>query len=144
MDKKLKKFQLNSGLPVFKTPKDLENESDSTLDPSNRSESPEFSKKNCNRKSTEQIEILKREFEKNRYWNNDKVKELASLIKLSKVQIYKWHWDRKHKGLYFKEDKLRCSEILYPVSLEFQLVILQKAYYQNLNKLKELKRIILN
>lgn len=48
------------------------------------------------RKHREQIEILKKEFIKNPYWDKPKIKELASFLELSPSQVYKWNWDQRN------------------------------------------------
>ena len=46
------------------------------------------------KKNKDQTEILDIEFDKNPYWNKDKMRELGDRLGLKPSQIYKWHWDR--------------------------------------------------
>jgi hypothetical protein len=49
------------------------------------------------RKSNQQLKILKWEFEKEGFWNKDKILNVAKITGLSESQVYKWCWDQKKK-----------------------------------------------
>lgn len=57
------------------------------------------------RKSNQQLKVLKWEFEKEDYWNKDKIVHVAKMTGLSESQVYKWCWDQKKK----KQDQMMAQ-----------------------------------
>ena len=49
------------------------------------------------RKSKKQLRILEDSLQSNPNWSNDDMLRIAKITGLSKSQVYKWHWDQKHK-----------------------------------------------
>lgn len=49
------------------------------------------------RKSTDQLKILMREFDKNPNWSKETLLEVSRKTGLSEAQVYKWGWDQKRK-----------------------------------------------
>ena len=45
------------------------------------------------RKSTDQIKILMREFDRNPNWSKETLLEVSKKTGLSEAQVYKWGWD---------------------------------------------------
>ena len=43
------------------------------------------------------MNLLEAEYQKQSDWNIAKTKELSTRLNLSRVKIYKWHYDRKRK-----------------------------------------------
>ena len=44
-----------------------------------------------------EMNLLEAEYQKQSDWNIAKTKELSTRLNLSRVKIYKWHYDRKRK-----------------------------------------------
>ena len=50
-----------------------------------------------------QRKVLQSEFQKEINWSPEKIEALAAMLKVSKLKIYKWHWDQKNRQLdYFR------------------------------------------
>jgi hypothetical protein len=45
------------------------------------------------RKSSDQLKILMREFERNQNWTKDTMLDVSKKTGLSEAQVYKWGWD---------------------------------------------------
>jgi bisphosphoglycerate-dependent phosphoglycerate mutase len=45
------------------------------------------------RKSTDQLKILMREFDRNPNWSKETLLEVSRKTGLSEAQVYKWGWD---------------------------------------------------
>ena len=50
-----------------------------------------------NRKSSEQLQLLLKEYEKEPVWSKEFILELSKVTGLTTAQIYKWSWDQKKK-----------------------------------------------
>lgn len=59
------------------------------------------------RKSTQQLKILKVEFEKDDAWDKEKIMNVAKITGLTESQVYKWCWDQKKKTDTITIDKLK-------------------------------------
>ena len=49
------------------------------------------------RKSNSQLKVLKIEFEKEAFWDKEKILQVSKSTGLSESQVYKWFWDQKKK-----------------------------------------------
>lgn len=61
---------------------------------------------------------LKREFELNANWTQEKVEEIAETLNISKAKVYKWNWDQKNKqrdALYIQS--LSITEVPMPQTM---------------------------
>ena len=105
------------------------------------------------RKSNDQIQILKDELATNPVWSKQDITELARRTGLSESQVYKWSWDYRKKSRIEPEkspqvdacqdvcghmrgadaSSLECSELLMPVLLDSGLYEVQRAYRLDLN-----------
>eukprot|EP00826_Nyctotherus_ovalis_P015731 TRINITY_DN1449_c0_g1_i4.p1 TRINITY_DN1449_c0_g1~~TRINITY_DN1449_c0_g1_i4.p1 ORF type:complete len:150 (+),score=38.77 TRINITY_DN1449_c0_g1_i4:115-564(+) len=49
------------------------------------------------RKTKEQLKVLNEEVEKREHISNKRIEEISKETGLTKLQVYKWYWDLKHK-----------------------------------------------
>ena len=101
--------------------------------PSSAQVTPEMRpKRKRKRKSTDQIKVLKVEFQANPTWSKEQVAELSKRTGLSESQVYKWGWDYKKKlrleGYWGNEENLICHETLMPSALDLAIYDVQRAY----------------
>ena len=89
-------------------------------------------KRKRNRKSSDQIKVLKVEFCSNPTWGKEQVTELSIRTGLSESQVYKWGWDYKKKlrldGCWGNVESLICEETLIPSALDLAIYDVQRAY----------------
>lgn len=85
-----------------------------------------------NRKNSDQIKVLLKEFEESSVWNKEFIKELSMKTGLSEAQIYKWRWDYKKKFRRpvsrFNDTNLICNEFLSPLQIDKDILIVQRLY----------------
>ena len=95
------------------------------------------------RKSTDQIQILKEKLHSNPVWTKQDIAYLARRTGLSESQVYKWSWDfrKKTKGEPERVSPqlenckfLECEELLMPTLLDSCLYEVQRAYRLDLNQ----------
>lgn len=101
---------------------------------------PDRSSRKRQRKSNDQIQILKDELALNPVWSKQDIADLARRTGLTESQVYKWSWDFRKKtrieperGLQVDTRSLECEELLIPVLLDSSLYEVQRAYRSDLN-----------
>lgn len=101
---------------------------------------PERSSRKRQRKSNDQIQILKDELAINPCWSKQDITELSRRTGLTESQVYKWSWDFRKKARTEPEREvqvdaghLACEELLMPVMLDSGLYEVQRAYRSDLN-----------
>ena len=127
---------------------------------------PQFKPKSLkrNRKSSQQVQLLLKEYEREPVWSKEFIVELSEVTGLTTAQIYKWSWDQKKKtqttrnrtpyvclSSLFKEaavsqslrinlhdfkhsETLVCNESLSISPLDMQILEIQTSYKRSLGK----------
>jgi len=63
------------------------------------------------RKTTDQLDQLVAEFDKNPHWSKETLLMIAKKTSLTEAQVYKWGWDQKRKKFGVEEaERMRQFE----------------------------------
>lgn len=72
-------------------------------------------RKKRNRKNSEQLGFLAREFAVSSEWSKDAMIRLAQLTGLSEAQVYKWGWDQRKKQHFKTSRVVSLSKLFSPL-----------------------------